>query len=395
MRDYGKVSTLFWTRGSGKRLRGDPEAQLVALYLVTNPWASSFGVYYLPIAVIANDTGSPFEGASEALARVIQAGFAKYDLASELVWVPNLPKLEIGSSLSGGDKRKKHLQEQLEKLGNHPFAVEFFDVYGADFGLTEPKPLRSPFEGPWEPLRSQKQKQKQDQKTKQDQIIAPVEFSEAAFLEFEHRGNVPLKKPKALPVADAPGLRELTDLWFAEYERFYKRKPTWGAVYASKLKQLIAQGNLEELRTLIPAFFAWKRPEVIRGGHSLWKGYASLIAKLDELRADLAAPERRAFAAIVDDVENQDNRRAQNSGQSQRVLASLAQEREHARLERTAATGHIGTSVTGNGDGQGYRSPLRYPQPEAVRRRPAPLDESADAFCDGQSDLESSGDSGE
>lgn len=305
MRDYGKVSTFFWTKGSGRRLRGDPEAQLVALYLVTNPMASSFGIYYLPISLIANDTGSPFEGASEALRRVILAGFAKYDLASETVWVPNLPKIEIGASLSGGDKRKKHLQEQLEKLGNHPFAVEFFDMYGADFGLSEPKPLRSPFDGPWEPLRSQKQKQKQDQKPKQDQISPPTEFLEAANTEFELRPieqkpkRAPNPRTPAAPVAEAPGYAAAVDAWFSGYREIYHKDPPWGPVQGSNMKAAMRKAAPGELESLIGQFFHGPYPDTIRDGHPLGDGYACFLKRLDMLRADLTNPQRRAKAASL------------------------------------------------------------------------------------------------
>ena len=37
VRDYGKVSPQFWVGKTGKRLRGDMEAQIVALYLMTSP----------------------------------------------------------------------------------------------------------------------------------------------------------------------------------------------------------------------------------------------------------------------------------------------------------------------------------------------------------------------
>ena len=53
MRDYAKVSPAFWTRGSGKRLRGNIHAQLLGLYVVTCPNANMLGIYYLPEPTIA------------------------------------------------------------------------------------------------------------------------------------------------------------------------------------------------------------------------------------------------------------------------------------------------------------------------------------------------------
>ena len=48
MRDYGKVSPGFWIGETGKALRGDMEAQIVALYLMTSPHATMTGVYHCP-----------------------------------------------------------------------------------------------------------------------------------------------------------------------------------------------------------------------------------------------------------------------------------------------------------------------------------------------------------
>ena len=53
MRDYGKVSPHFWLRGSGKKLRGDSEAQVVALYLATSPSANITGLYHIERARLA------------------------------------------------------------------------------------------------------------------------------------------------------------------------------------------------------------------------------------------------------------------------------------------------------------------------------------------------------
>ncbi|MFT3789627.1 MAG: hypothetical protein QM741_00825 [Rudaea sp.] len=57
MRDYGKVSPQFWIGKTGKRLRGNLEAQIVAMYLMTAPAASMTGVYYCPLVSIAHETG--------------------------------------------------------------------------------------------------------------------------------------------------------------------------------------------------------------------------------------------------------------------------------------------------------------------------------------------------
>jgi len=61
MRDYGTISPQFWLGKTGKALRGKPEAQLVALYLMTSPHATAIGIYHCPVLYMAHETGLPFE----------------------------------------------------------------------------------------------------------------------------------------------------------------------------------------------------------------------------------------------------------------------------------------------------------------------------------------------
>lgn len=62
MRDYGTVSPRFWRAGTGKRLRGDAHAQLLALYLMTSPHSNMIGVFYCTVRSMSDETGIPFEG---------------------------------------------------------------------------------------------------------------------------------------------------------------------------------------------------------------------------------------------------------------------------------------------------------------------------------------------
>lgn len=88
MRDYAKVGPKFWIGATGKKLRAaGPEAQIVALYLMTSPHANMLGLYYIPKMFIAHETGLGLEAASKGLQRGIEAGFCEYDEASEMVWV--------------------------------------------------------------------------------------------------------------------------------------------------------------------------------------------------------------------------------------------------------------------------------------------------------------------
>lgn len=138
MRDYSKIVPAFWTQGSGKRLRGDPEAQVIALYLLTCPAANMIGLYYCPLPTIAHETGIPTEAVRGALARVTAAGFAYYDESADLVWVPGAALIQIGERLHRADKRRVAVLRELQRFSWHQFATDFFLHYATNFGLTRP-----------------------------------------------------------------------------------------------------------------------------------------------------------------------------------------------------------------------------------------------------------------
>jgi hypothetical protein len=136
MREYSKVAPQFWTRGSGKKLRGDLEAQVLALYFFTSPSASMIGVYYAPIVGISHETGMAIERIRATLPKLAALDVAHYDEETEMAWVPNMATYQVGESLEPGDKRRGGpIKAEVAKLGRHPFADAFWKKYGAAFGL--------------------------------------------------------------------------------------------------------------------------------------------------------------------------------------------------------------------------------------------------------------------
>lgn len=174
MRDYGKVSPQFWIGRTGKTLRtAGAEAQLVSLYLLTNPHANMIGLYYMPLMFIAHETGLGIEGASKGLASAIEAGFCHYDEQSEMVWVPEMAAHQIGSNLSPKDKRCPGVQNEYNAQPENPFLSMFYDKYQTHYHMTirrgntpvnEPEP-----EGASKGLASQEQEHEQEKE--QDQNI--------------------------------------------------------------------------------------------------------------------------------------------------------------------------------------------------------------------------------
>ena len=160
MRDYGKVSPRFWTGCTGRAIRGKGmEAQVVALYLMTAPGASMWGIFYLPLPTIAHETGLPFEGASKGLRSLSEVGFAEYDSAHEVVWVREMAAHQVADTLSVKDLRHRSMLKELEKLAYSSVFAGWVARYRVPFNV----PNVSPFEAPSKPLRSQEQDQEQDQ----------------------------------------------------------------------------------------------------------------------------------------------------------------------------------------------------------------------------------------
>jgi hypothetical protein len=150
LRDYGTVASQFWVRGTGKELRGDAEAQIVALYLMTSPHANMIGVYHLPVTYLAHETGLSIEGATKALERLAQKDFCTYD--DEWVCVHNFAANQIGEELKPEDKRVKGIMNELAKVPSGVCREKFISRYQGPYHL----PI-SPIEAPSKPLRSQKQ----------------------------------------------------------------------------------------------------------------------------------------------------------------------------------------------------------------------------------------------
>ena len=185
MRDYGIVSPRFWIGETGKALRGDANAQVLAIYLMTSPHATMTGVFHCPVLYMSHETGLPLEGASKALARLSEEGFCQYDEASETVFVVNMARHQIGESLKVGDNRIAWLRKELDKLIPR-YKKLFLHLYGDAYKLE----YSSPSEGPSKPLRSQDQDQDQDQKQEQD-LGMPAEAGRNEVSESE-----PESKPR-------------------------------------------------------------------------------------------------------------------------------------------------------------------------------------------------------
>jgi uncharacterized phage protein (TIGR02220 family) len=155
MRDYSKVRGTFWTGSTGKVLRGDLQAQVIAMYLMTSPHATMIGVFHCPIIYIAHETGSTLEGALKGLQTLREGGFCTYDEVSEVVWVHEMAKFQVDEELKPTDKRVKGIQKQYENMPAGPMKSGFYAKYAKSFHLKNSpentKPLASPLQAPTKP----------------------------------------------------------------------------------------------------------------------------------------------------------------------------------------------------------------------------------------------------
>ena len=151
MRDYGRVSPNFWVGETGKRLRGDAQTQVVAMYLMTSPHSTMTGVFHCPLLYIAHETGSPMEGASKSLARLIGEAFCEYDEASEMIFVLRMAAFQIAEHLDATDKRVVWLRKEVEKITSPLLKQRFIEVYGRAFHLNLAKPHGRGTEAPSKP----------------------------------------------------------------------------------------------------------------------------------------------------------------------------------------------------------------------------------------------------
>lgn len=165
MRDYSKVSPQFWIGKTGKSLRGNPAAQVLALYLMTSPHANMVGVFHCPILYMAHETGLTLEGASEALQSLIEADFCTYEADSEVVFVHRMAAHQVGESLNPKDNQVKGMQKYYENMAPPLIKQAFYAIYSVAFCLPDQPKTQAKTQAPSKPLASQEQEQEQEQET--------------------------------------------------------------------------------------------------------------------------------------------------------------------------------------------------------------------------------------
>src|SRR3990167_11398483 len=170
MREYAKVSPKIWINNTGRKLKKlGIEVQFVALYLQTNPHANMIGIYYLPISLIAHETGLSNEAAKLAVSSLCSMDFCSYDAELEYVWVHDMAMDQIAEQLKPYDNRVKSVNLAFSALPELSFLDAIYKKYARLFLLDDRSTLTRPSEAPCVSLRSQEKEQEQEQEQEKEQ----------------------------------------------------------------------------------------------------------------------------------------------------------------------------------------------------------------------------------
>jgi len=258
MREYGKVAPTFWTGETGKKIRkAGPNAQIVALYLQTAPGSNMLGLYYLPVPVLAHETGMTLEGASKALQCLSEVGFAEYDHDSEYVFLPRMAHYQIGSGLTigkdGPDKRVVGIKKQLETLRKNPFFNRFLELYREAYHLQDV----SPSEAPQKPLRCQEQDQDSQE-----------HLQEQAQEQNVSASVVPTSRLKVeiLPVPTKTA--QAWDAYSQAYTHRYGAAPVRNAKVNGVLSRFVDRLGSEEAPLVAAFYLTHNKPLYVSSRHS-------------------------------------------------------------------------------------------------------------------------------
>lgn len=225
MRKYSSITPKFWIGKTGRKLRGDISAKLVAAYLLSCPNNDMTGVFYCPLCQISAETGLPLEapsvplpspfqgplkGIREALETLQREDFAIYDYESEYVFVKKMALFQIAPELKPTDKRVTGIRTAIESMPDnfkHLFIKEYNECFNLgfkdipspeiqEFGVQtqeEEELPSSPIEAPSKALRCQEQEQEQEQ-----EIYTHTEKSEKQSAVAENFAGRECEKPVSL-----------------------------------------------------------------------------------------------------------------------------------------------------------------------------------------------------
>lgn len=276
MREFGIVSPRFWIGETGKKLRGNPQLQVLALYLLTSPHSNLIGVYHVPVMYIGHETGLGLEGASKGLASLSEAGFCTYCEDTETVWVHEFARYQIGEELKENDNRCKSIQRHFSAIQNDEIKDAFFVRYGDVFHLQHndfKTPLQAPSKGLQEglqkpPLSLSYPSLVNDDEKKAKRASSKTELLPEGFVEFWDAYPRKIGKADAAKAWKAAKINgRLPDILAAI--KTHCQSEQWqkgGGQYIPYPATWIRQERWHDVVTTTPSISDWTQDPIFAGG---------------------------------------------------------------------------------------------------------------------------------
>ena len=202
MREYARVSPKFWINLQGREIKKmGVEAQLIALYLITNPHANMIGVYYLPITTMAHETGISYEDTLKAIEQLIECDYCSYDETFEYVWVHEMAIDQVGIQLKINDNRVKAINDLVEGLPELNFVSHFISKYSIKFYIHSTNAIHLSDQGALKSLPSQEKEEDQEKNQEQEDMSGkPDVYPLNNFLFEQPSSHLPSLNSQALEV---------------------------------------------------------------------------------------------------------------------------------------------------------------------------------------------------
>lgn len=173
MREFAKISPQIWTNELGRKIKQlGLEERVLSFYFLTNPYANMAGIYYLPIIMMAHETGMSCEQVSEALTNLCEIGFCSYDSEYEYVWVHDMAIDQVSAQLKPNDNRVKAINTIYASLPALAFLRSFYDKYSGAFFLNDIHGFYGSSEDPLNPLRSKEKKKENENKNEKKTFLS-------------------------------------------------------------------------------------------------------------------------------------------------------------------------------------------------------------------------------
>lgn len=138
------VWSRLWTGETGRAIRkAGRDAQVVAVYLLSCPSSNDIGLYYLPFPTLLHEVGMSRGDALAALHVLSDLRFAHYHAPTEIVFLPEMAKFQLGPALKAKDNRVSAVRRQAETYRKSEFFDVFWDRYEDPYhlGPRPPEPV--------------------------------------------------------------------------------------------------------------------------------------------------------------------------------------------------------------------------------------------------------------